>query len=135
MTEDKSISLTLYKIFLIFIKYGPFIIGIASFISVILGCVGITFGIFSSIFQLSVLSTITWIIASFTFKCCTWHRLPLYYCWVNNVISWIDFNWTIPINNLQMILIYSIIALLFVLLGMYFKNQYNVRKRSKGSST
>ena len=133
--EDKSISFTLYKLSLIAIKYGPFIVGLANFISTILGCVGICTAFFAGLFQLSFISTLIWLLLSFTFKCCIWHRLPIYYCWMNNLISWIDFQWTIPVDNLQMILIYSGIALMFIIMGMYFKNRYNDKRRNgKGVS-
>lgn len=128
--EEKSISLVGYRWFLIFLKYGSFLIGIVSFITVMLGCFGITTPILSILFQISLVPTIMWLFASFTFRCCIWHRLPLYYTWVNNVISWIDYTWTIPINNLQMIFVYSTITIVFILIGMYFKNKYNVKTRT-----
>lgn len=128
--EDKTISLTQYKLFLIGLKYCPFIIGIFSLIMVVLGCFGISFTLFPVLFNLSIFPTIIWILASIAFKCCIWHRLPLYYCWVNNVISWVDFKWTIPLNNLQMILVYLFITLMFILMGMYFKNKRNHERRT-----
>jgi hypothetical protein len=128
---DNSISLNLYKIFMIILKYGPFILGLLSLIAVICGCIGFAPGFYALFGYTGLLPSLFWIIASFTFKCCIWHRLPIYYCWVNNIISWIDFRWPIPVDNLQMIMIYLIMALVFILLGMYFKNRYNVRKWSK----
>ena len=133
--EEKSLNFTLYKLSLILIKYGPFIVAIANFIAAILGCLGIVTSLLTAGFQLSIISIVLWTLLSLTFKCCIWHRLPLYYCWTNNIISWIDFRWTIPVGNIEMILIYCIILLIFILLGMYFKNRANVRKRSKNSTT
>lgn len=133
--EEKSINFTLYKTSLILIKYGPLLIAVINFIAVILGCFGIVTSLFTVGFQLSIIATLLWILLSFTFKCCIWHRLPLYYCWTNNIISWIDFRWTIPVSNMQMILIHCLIVLIFIILGMYFKNRYNVRKRSEERTT
>lgn len=126
---EKSISFTLYKVFLIGLKYLPFLFGLMSLVFTVLGCFGITVGFFSSIVHLGVIPAMFWILASFAFKCCIWHRLPIYYCWINNIISWIDFRYAIPVNNLIMLLIYSGVALVFILMGMYFKNRYNVKQR------
>lgn len=132
---ENSINFTQYKIYLICLKYIPFLVAVLSLIASILGCLGISIGLFPVAAYMGLLPTIFWILSSFTFKCCIWHRLPIYYCWVNNVVSWIDFRWTIPFNNLQMILVYSIVALVFIILGMYFKNKYNVKQRLSKTST
>jgi len=126
---EKLISFTLYKTFLVGLKYIPFVIGSMSFVCVICGCLGIQLGLFTLISGIGIIPTLFWVLSSFTFKCCIWHRLPLYYCWCNHIISWIDFRWSIPINNLQMILVYSLLAIVFILMGMYFKNRYNVKQR------
>lgn len=127
--EDKSISFKLYKLFIIGLKYIPFLIGVMYFIAVILGCFGIQTGVFAATVYMGFIPSMFWILVSFVFRCCIWHRLPIYYCWINNIISWIDFKWRIPFNNLEMILVYSAIAIVFILLGMYFKNKKNVERR------
>ena len=126
---EKSISFTLYKIFLIGLKYLPFLFGVLSLTFAVLGCFGVVSGFFTAAAHMGFIPALFWILASFVFKCCIWHRLPIYYCWINNIISWIDFRYTIPVNNLIMLLIYSGVALVFILMGMYFKNRYNVKQR------
>lgn len=127
--EDNFISRHLYKSLMICIKYMPFLIAVLSLTSVICGCIGISTFIFAFLSHISLFDTVLWLLVSFTFRCCIWHRLPIYYCWTNNIISWIDFRWPIPINNLWMILLYSLIAIIFILLGMYFKNKANVKRK------
>ena len=56
--EEKSLNFTLYKLSLILIKYGPFIVAIANFIAAILGCLGIVTSLLTAGFQLSIISIV-----------------------------------------------------------------------------
>lgn len=49
--EEKSISLTQYKLMLACLKYIPFIMAIASLIAACLGCIGISVGFIAATCQ------------------------------------------------------------------------------------
>ena len=119
----------LHKLFLIIVKYLPFIIGVFYFMITILNCIGISTIVLSNIIFLSPISAIFILSASFTFKFCIWHRLPVYYCMLLETISFVDYYSPMAIKSNVMLLIYLIIAILFILIGMYFKNRYNKKRK------
>lgn len=120
-----------YKIALILLKYFPAVLAIIYFIIVTLGCFGIPTVVLQKLFFISPIVAGILAYLSYVFKNCIWHRLPIYYCLIVHGISAIDYYVSIPITNSLMLFIYLILTVLFILLGMYFKNRYNVRKRSK----
>ena len=69
------------------------------------------------------------LIASLTFKFCIWHRLPIYYALLLHIISTIDYYTNIAISNWFMLFVYLVITIVFILIGMYFKNRYNKKKK------
>ena len=121
---------TLYKLFLIEIKYIPFIIAVLYFIGISFGCFGIELKYVALFAQLSIVTSIILLTASFTFKCCIWHRLPIYYCWIIDLISYIDYEVIIPIDNRAYLIYVILISVIFIILGMYFKNRHNKLKMS-----
>lgn len=125
---EAQLNKSLYKIFLILLKYLPFLIGLVYLICAIIGLFGVTPTILPTIFYLSPVTIIVWIIASIIFKCCIWHRLPLYYCIVVQSISTFDYYSSVVVTNCLLLLIYLIVTIIFILLGMYLKNMSNVRK-------
>ena len=120
---------TLYKIFLIVLKYVPFVIGMSYLICIIVGLFGNIPMILPSLFYLSPVTAAVWICASFVFKCCIWHRLPIYYTLLLDSINTFDVYSSIQISASEMLFVYLIITLIFILLGMYFKNKYNVKRK------
>lgn len=124
----EEISKTEYKFCKIIVKYVPYIIGIWSFIASILSCFGLEFSLGVMIFQPSLLPFICLFACSKLLKFCIWHRLPLYYSILIDVINAIDYYIVIPIASKWMLLIYLLITGMFILLGMYLKERYNRKK-------
>lgn len=132
----ESYNKTQYKIFLLLIKYLPFFIAVIYFISAICGCFGIQLIVIPNLFFMSPLTAGVWIFISFVFKCCVWHRLPIYYCMTLDTVTIIDYYNESQLTQPGMFSLCIGITLIFILLGMYFKNKYNVkRKRTKTSSS
>lgn len=120
----------LHKLFLIIVKYLPFIIGIIYFLIAILNCFGIECIVLTNLIFISPISALFILAASFTFKFCIWHRLPIYYCMMLETIGFIDYYAPLLISNNLMLLIHLSITILTILIGMYLKNRYNKKSRS-----
>lgn len=120
---------TQYKVFLLLVKYLPFIIAILYFISAILNCFGIYSELLVVVSYYSPLTAGFMLYTSFVFKCCIWHRLPIYYSLVLQIL--ININFYIPISSNIELFVYSIITVAFILLGMYLKNKYNAKLHSQ----
>lgn len=128
---EEKYNRNLYKVFLILLKYMPFLIAVIYFICTILGAIGINQVILPNLFFLSPVTAALWICASFVFKCCIWHRLPIYYCLMMQGIDIIDYYTDIGLSSNCWLFVYLIITIISILLGMYLKNMFNVRKWSK----
>ena len=124
MKEDLY-NKTLYKLFLILVKYLPFIIAVVYFICIMSYCIGVELNVLMNTFFLSPTMAGFILIASFVFKACIWHRLPIYYSLVLQIINTIDYYSPVVFSNNVMLYVYLLITIVFILIGMYFKNKLN----------
>ncbi len=124
MAELSKIQLKIVKILT---KYSPILIGILYFIASILSCFGIESVLIGLVGTLSFIPFLCLIGFSILFKYCIWHRLPLYYSEIINVISAVDYYFIIPVSNGIMLMFYVLLAGLFVILAAYYKNKWNER--------
>ena len=115
---------------MIIMKYLPVTIALVYFIVSILHCIGISLIIIPNLFYMSPITALFIICASFAFKFCIWHRLPIYYALILQLIAVIDYYSKVNISNSIMLFIYFMLTITFILLGMYFKNKKNGRKIS-----
>lgn len=122
------------NLILIVIKYGPWIIGLAYFIQIILACFGIQSIILTLLFSLSIIPCILLLLFSKLFGFCIWNRLPLYYTMLVNVLNLLDYYWLMLPNKLALC-IYLILLGIFVLIGGWIKNKNNVDKRNIEENT
>lgn len=127
---EEPLNRTQYRIVLFCLKYIPFLIAILKFLNIILCLFFNEFAIISAFIYISILPGILILLFSKLFRFCIWHRLPIYYCWTNDIISWYDYLFTISVSIQWLFFIYLVIALIFIILGMYFKNKYNAKTRS-----
>lgn len=121
----EEISKSTIKLCKIVVKYIPILIAIGYFITSITSCLGVFIGFIVPIYRLSILSFICLFACSKLLKFCIWHRLPLYYSILIDVINAIDYYIVIPILSKWMILIYLLITGIFILCGVYLKDRYN----------
>ncbi len=119
--QKENLNKKLYKIFLVILKYTPFVLSINETVFTILhyydiNCIylNITFGV-SFIFLLQLY------ILSYLFRFCYLFRIPLYYVTVINLISLYDGIIGIPVNDLQMLRIYLSLAGISILSFIYLK--------------
>ena len=119
-----------HKLFLIIVKYIPFIIAIAYLFASVLKCFGIIPLFIPNLFYMSPITALFILAASFAFKFCIWHRLPIYYALLIQGIDCIEYYSNITITNNVLLFIYLMITITFILVGMYLKNRYNKKKRN-----
>lgn len=118
------------KLLLIILKYGTWLIGLGYFVQSILCCFGINTFSLSILFGISVFPIITICLFSYMLGFCIWHRLPLYYVFTIDLINAFDYYIGIPITNKWMLIVYLLIAGIFILIGAFKKNRINVKKRN-----
>lgn len=102
-------SKMLYKVELIILKYIPFLLAILYFTNTALSLFNLNAIILSYIAGMSILPWVFVLISSFVFRFCIYHRIPLYYILINDVINILDGYFEFPISDLVFISIHSII--------------------------
>lgn len=126
--ELLKMEVILHKLFLIIVKYLPFIIALSYLIVSVLHCFGTVCYLIPNLFYMSPITALFTISASFAFKFCIWHRLPIYYVMILHLIAIIDYYTVIAITSFSLLFVYLVITILFILLGMILKNRYNHRR-------
>ena len=106
----------LYKLELLVLKSLPITIAICYLINTILSYFKIDLVILSIIGGLSILPIIFILISSFVFKFCIYHRLPIYYIIVSDIINYYDLYIGIPLSNRWLFILNMIIAGIFIIL-------------------
>ena len=122
----------LHKLFLIILKYLPVLIAMVYLLVSILHCFGIVLYVIPNVFYLSPVSALFILCASFVFRFCIWHRLPIYYALLLHGISILDYYTPLTLTNSLMLFVYLLITIIFILIGLYLKNKHNKKKRYAG---
>ena len=128
---ERNVNKALYKIELLLIKIIPFLIMLFYILNSILSYFNVDIIILSIISGLSILTWLFLFISSFVFKFCIYHRLPLYYILISDIINYYDNIVGIPISNRSLFVLNIIIAGVFILLIVYFKFKQHESRTSK----
>ena len=70
-------------------------------------------------------------VSSYVFKFCEYHRVPLYYIIVNNLISIIDLYIGIPVSNYELLMIHSFVAGISIIITIILYVKFNKNTASK----
>jgi hypothetical protein len=71
--------------------------------------------------------------SSYVFKFCTYHRMPIHYIVLINILSVYDVYVGIPINEYKLIQMYAIITCVFLFITVYLYVKSNKRTITKNS--
>ena len=116
---EGNLSLRLVKIFRVYLKILPVILAITSFANCTLAYLGIQLKVYAHIFFLFIISFIY--IASYVLKFCEYHRISLHYIVIIYIINCYDYYIGIPIDYIEVFMIYSIITFIAIVIGIYLK--------------
>ena len=128
---ERNVNKALYKIELLLIKIIPFIIMFFYVLNSILSYFNIDILLLSIISGLSILTWLFLFISSFVFRFCIYHRLPLYYILISDIINYYDNIVGIQISNRNLLILNLIIAGIFILLIVYLKFKQHESRTSK----
>lgn len=113
--EEKSVSKITYKLLIISLKYLPYLLALIDVIHTILSYYDINGDILRLIGGISMLSLLFIYLASYAFRFCELHRLPIYYIVTSNLIATYDAYVGIPCTDKQLFCTYLIVAGLFII--------------------
>lgn len=126
MEEISKFELKLCKVV---VKYAPFVIAAGYLLMAIFACFGIALHIVSIFCSMSIIPFIVLISISKLLKFCSWHRLPLWYSLLIDILNATYFYFNIPISGKVAVAIYMLITIIFILIGMYLKEKHNAKTR------
>jgi len=118
------------RFFLILLKYTPWLIAIGYLLGIIFAAFNIPTIILTNFVGISILPILFILCSSFALGFCIWHRLPIYYVIVSDLINLIDYLIGIPISLNWLLFWYILMFGICAILGAYLKNKYNVKKRN-----
>lgn len=130
MAVEEKLKSNLYKIELVIIKALPFLLAVLYLITTILDYFNINSTIvnYIAMFCLYLFLYIT----SYVFKFCEYHRMPLHYIVLINILSIYDVYIGIPLDNFRLFQMYAIITCIFIFLTVYFYVKSNKKFSSRG---
>jgi hypothetical protein len=123
----------LHKLLILVIKYTPIVIAMCYMLNTIFAWMGFYFEPLSNIAGMSLITWVFTYIATVVFKFCIYHRMFLWYILADDMLNIVDYYWTLPITDSQVIRLHNSIIglLLFALLIVYVKT--HKRKTSSGN--
>jgi hypothetical protein len=120
--EEKS-KLSEYhkcKLFIGFLKVMPMILAGLFLLNTVLSYFYIDWTILSYLASVGIIPWLFIMLASYRLKFCEYHRMFLWYILVNNILCWVDYEYTLPVSNKSLFLLHIIVAGLFLFLVLYF---------------
>lgn len=132
--EENSLrNKSLYKIELYLLKVMPMLLATIYLINTVLSYYDIILPVLSYIGGLSLIPLVFMYISSYVFRFCSYHRMFLHYIVINDLINLVDYYYTLPISDWQLLVLHMGIAgiSLFIILYLYVKSH---RKATKGYS-
>ena len=107
------------RIFLIVIKWIPFIMSLLIVFNLIFDLIGIPTIIFSILGDSSLITVLFILLASFLFQFCVYHRLFIYYILLYDIISWLDYIFIFDLSSKLFISISIIIFVIICIVTLY----------------
>lgn len=114
--EEKPVSKDLYKIAIWLLKLIPFILALFNFLNTILTCFNIVLPFIVELASISFIPLIFIYVASYLFKFCKYHRVPLHYVATNKVLNLFDYYFQIPVSDYNWFIFNSILFGFFAIM-------------------
>ena len=128
---ENSRNRRLYKIEIYLLKILPALIACIYLLNITLSYFCIEVKALNYIGHLSIIPMIFIFVSSYVFKFCEYHRMPLYYIIVNNLISIIDLYIGIPVSDYELLMIHSFIAGISIIITIILYVKCNKSTASK----
>lgn len=123
----------LYKIELYLLKVMPMLLAAIYLVNTVLSYYDIIIPVLSYIGGLSFIPLVFMYVSSYVFRFCSYHRMFLHYIVVNDSINLIDYYYTLPISDWELLILHMSVTgiALFIILYLYVKgHSKNVKEHS-----
>ena len=123
-----------YKLLIIVLKFIPMLTALCYMSSTIFNYFGYNIELLSNFGGMSLLTWLFIYLASIVFNFCSYHRVFLWYIFIDDIFNIIDYYITIPISTDNILMLHNIFIgiTLFTVLILYVKdNKVIIRKNNK----
>ena len=123
-----------YKLLIIVLKFIPMLTALCYMSSTIFNYFGYNIEPLSNIGGMSLFTWLFIYLASIVFNFCSYHRVFLWYIFIDDIFNIIDYYITIPISTDNILMLHNIFIgiTLFIVLILYVKsNKVIIRKNNK----
>lgn len=108
-----DVSVSKYKLTILYLKYITVFIALIDLIHTIFSFFNISVFELQIVCGVSIVTVIFLYLTSYTFGFCKYHRIPIHYVVISNIISCIDYYIGIPVADRQILCVYLIIFGIF----------------------
>lgn len=133
MTVEVNLKVSLYKIEVYLLKVIPTVLAVGDLINTLLSLFSIEAAIISYIGGVSFITLLFLYLSSYVFRFCEYHRLPLHFIVVNNLINIYDWYIGIPLGLRGMVIFEIILVGITIVLMVYLHDKSNKRTASKNN--
>ena len=121
-----------YKLLIIVLKFIPILTALCYMSSTIFNYFGYNIEPLSNIGGMSLLTWLFIYLASIVFNFCSYHRVFLWYIFIDDIFNIIDYYITIPISTDNILMLHNILIgiTLFTVLILYVKDNKNIIRKS-----
>ena len=116
-----SVSKDLYKVFLLILRGIPYIIALCYVVVTAAFYFGLELNVIGYIGSCSILTWVFLYVSSFVFKLCKYHRIPLYYVLLNDIINVIDTYIGLPISTNSLFVLYIVLLGIIIIIYSYLR--------------
>lgn len=111
---------SVYKLLIGTLKVIPMVLAITTMTGTLFSFFNINPSVLSFMGSVSLFPLIFLYLASYAFRFCIYHRMFLHYIVANNILVYADYFFGIPVSNLSLFMIHSVLIGLFLFLVLYF---------------
>lgn len=119
--QDQSLNKLLYKLLVLSAKLIPIILATLCVLYSILAYFYVTINAINYIGGVSILFLYTLYLLSYALKFCEYHRIPLHYIVIVNIVRVYDVYIGLPVENLEYLIIELSIAGIAMITYLYLK--------------
>lgn len=113
-----------YKLLILVLKFIPILTALCYMASTIFNCFGYNIEPLSNIGGMSLLTWLFIYLASVVFNFCAYHRMFLWYVFIDDLFNIVDYYWEIPISTDNILMLHNILIgiTLFTVLVLYVRS-------------
>ena len=121
----------LYKVMLWLLKVIPMLLALSTILGTMFDFFGWNASLFSFIGGISFLPLLFLYLASYVFRFCIYHRMFLHYIVANNILTYADYLFGIPISTIALFSVHLVLIGIFLFLVLYFYRREKCCRQSR----